>query len=475
MRNVALCLAPLVAAGLLIACEDDGSTGGGGTFNPDSGTYQPPPTTTPSPSDGGADTGSPDGDVGPAPLTVTVMRGNGPAANVEIVFHDAAGAVISTAKTDAAGKVVNTGPVPAQVSALLGGSSNRRIHTWTDVADHDQLFVNDTFSADGDDVTGIYNVTLPGRFQSAVSYKLFAGPCLGAIESDTAPQPYDLYVRLNCQRPQMSVLARAYDQGNNQYGFAFKKGIAPILDGTTVPVTLGNWAAGTKLDFSVTNTPTDVSIHGNVLEIADGLGFFAGENVLVANGQTTPVEVAKGFADAHQFTGTLSNWESRRSITKRVPSTTTAASLDFATVLPEISQVGVDGAEPLRPTVTWSAAGPLGGTDGGGVILWFTDARESMTTWTFTVSPGATSVKAPAMPADAADWLPRAGTGTSSTFQEPEVFFVESDVLSYEQFRSQAGRFVPMDDVNDPNRADKIVLPQDGTLRTTQHVYIQPL
>lgn len=476
MRNIALCLGPLLAAGLLFACEDDTSNGGGGTFDPDSGTYQPPPTTTPT-NEAGTDSATPDAsdgsdaDAGPQPLTVTVTRGNGPAVGVEVVFHDATGAVIGTATTDAAGKVVNTGPVPAQVSALLGGGSHRRIHTWTGVEDHDQLFVADSYSAAGQDATGRYDVTLPGKFQAATRYRLLTGPCSGMAETQDAPEPVQLFLRLKCQRPQVSILARAFDDVASETAFAFKKGNAPVVDGSTVPLTLANWAAPATTTLDAKNIPQDWVGYGSLLEIEGGLGFFADENILLANNQPVTVDVANGFADAHQFTGALMNGTRRTSITKRSSSTVTSTMLDFGSMLPEIPEVEIDTADVVRPTASWSPAASLSGTDGGGVLLQWVDDRPRDFVWTFAVAPGATSVKAPAMPIDAADWVPDAG----SEFGEPEVFFVEGDALSgYAQFRGEAGRIVPMDDVYDLNRIDQIVLPQDGTLRATSHVFVQP-
>lgn len=475
MRNIALCLGPLLAAGLLFACEDDTSNGGGDTFDPDSGTYQPPPTTTPT-SDAGSDAathdaGDGDADAGPLPLTVTVMRGNGPAVGVEIVFHDEAGAVIGTAKTDAAGKVVNTGPVPAQVSALLGGGSHRRIHTWTGVEDHDQLFVADPYSDAGQDATGRYDVTLPGKFQDANRYKLLAGPCSGMTETQDAPESVQLFLRLKCQRPQVSILARAFDDVASQTAFAFKKGNAAVADGSTVPVTLSSWAAPGTTSVDAKNIPDDWVGYGSLLEIEGGLGFFTDENILLANNQSVTVDVANGFAEAHQFTGALMNDMRRTSITKRSSSTATSTMLDFGSMLPEISEVEIDSADAVRPTASWTPANPLTGTDGGGVLLQWIDNRPRDFVWTFTVAPGAGSVKAPAMPTDAADWLPDDG----SEFGEPEVFFLEADAFTgYAQFRSEAARIIPMADLYDLNRIDQIVLPQDGTLRATSHVFIQP-
>src|SRR5262249_44457015 len=133
-----LCIPPALALVLFQACEDSNNGGGdGGAFSFDGGFTPPPeptnvPPGTPPP---------PPVAAGPQPVTVVVTFRGAPKSGIEVVAHDATGAVVATQTTGADGKTIFVTP-PAMVSALLGTTDpggGHQIITWTGVEGGDIL------------------------------------------------------------------------------------------------------------------------------------------------------------------------------------------------------------------------------------------------------------------------------------------------------------------------------------------------
>src|SRR4051812_943354 len=139
MRRAVFVLGPIVATAILYACDDSGSSSGGGM--PEASAPFETGAAETAPPDASA--GDADAEASVAPVTVHVARGVAPAANVTIVFNDAAGNVTETQTTGMDGKATSTKGAPAFASALLGAGNLRRILTWTAVEPGDDLFAND--------------------------------------------------------------------------------------------------------------------------------------------------------------------------------------------------------------------------------------------------------------------------------------------------------------------------------------------
>lgn len=200
----------------------------------------------------------------------------------------------------------------------------------------------------------------------------------------------------------------------------------------------------------------------DLLEIADGHGFSS----FRTGGFDPPYNftVAPGFGEAHQASVIVNgadDFDRRRYLAKRGPA---AATVDFDAneLLPLLSDLDLDTDEPARPVISW--AGNTAQTDGGLARLhFFGPDREHF--WTFVVKPGATTVKAPALPAEAASFVPDA----TADFAFPDVVYMESDLVAdYAAFRGIQGALVGTFEVEGYNFAIP-PLPANGKIRATLH------
>lgn len=467
MRKALFLLAPLVSIAALIACENDSGTGNGGTFDPDSGTFTPPDTgTADSAVEQDGDTLMPDVPTPPKNVTVHVVDGAGPVANVTIVFHDANGSVTGTAKTDATGTVVSTGAVPAQITALLGKGRAHNLLTWTSVKAGDELFARDL---DSDGMTQpTLDVKLPGSYNQSDFYYANVGWCQGTSSNPTTP--LTIYLDEGCVNAKSNVLSTAYQAGL-PVGFSFKKDFVYPADAGTATVTTDAWVAASTLQMTAKNVPANQSAEGVLSQIVGSTS--APSRIAPVDETPTPFQFAQSYAEALQATSILRNGTSVRALVQRFAVSTNPVSFDYTQALPVIKSANTDTTNVMRPKVQWTSEGPLTSTNGGYVTMTFYDHREIGLGWTFLVPAGATDVTAPELPADAKDWIPEAVDGDASSvgFSDPEIVFVESPVLGDDaSFRREAGRLLSNENPGDAWRAAKIVLPKDGTLRATAFV-----
>jgi hypothetical protein len=446
--------APVVTA-LLFACEDDTSPRAG-AFGFDA--------SVPGFSDAAPFT---EASVPPAApkVTVTVVGASGPKANVRIVFHDGAGAVLETKVTGADGKASSTGALPVMASALLGTGSERHIVTWTAIENGDDLVIRDPASSRS---VGSFDVTLPTLPLGSVGVDLFAGECFAFTDTTSA----SVTLSEACAAPLVSVLASSRDEGSQVAAYSFRKGNAISPDAGAVSVSTSAWSTPVGVTLSATNVPESASASASLLQIADGHGYPAGNEQSLANGPAS-FPTASGFADALQgsinlFTGA----GSRQVIAKRV-ALGDAIAFDASQVLPAITGATVTGDNARRPVFTWTSSSTAS-ADGGLVRARFFGSEDASYAWTIIVPPGATSVTAPAMPADADSFLPTlTDAGAATVFLDPEVAFVEAESLpSYAAFRRVQGSLLGVQ--TSLGAITLPAMPTNGTYRATAYMQ-QPL
>lgn len=469
MRRHAIFLPPLVAIATFIACDDSDSQGGdGGTFTFDGGHFEGSlPTLPPEPP---GDSGQDVADTGPLPVSILVTFHGQPKSGVSVIAHDATGTVIGTNTTGADGRATFIGVQPSMVSALLGTTTGNfgghQIVTWLGVQPGDLILAQDTELSGAP--LGYYEVSVPeAGLDGGAQYQGYVGNCAGF----GPPLPLEIGMRYECVRASNSVLVGGYDLNGGFLGYSFKRALPAVAtDGGTTPVTTGAWAAPGNTDVVVTNVnPNTGSGFAHLFEIADNNGY---ENVNggTPDGSATPFRTATGFADALQggfrFQPNASSG-STLTVSKRT-AVASSVSLDFSTALPSITQANLDKSDVSRPSVTIMSSGSLGATDGGAYYLaYYPPGADFPDVWTFVTPPGTTTVKAPAMPAAAAPWLPKAGDGGvgASSFRDPYILFLETDTLpGYDEFRQGAGVLIPY---SGGGQESKIVLPKNGTLRMT--------
>lgn len=462
---LALALVPLATAALF-ACEDDGSSGSSGGFTPDGGSFEastpPLPDAAPPP----ADAAVPDAPAPVTSVTVRVMSVGQPVPGIEVVFHDATGAVLGSAKTAADGRATSTGATPAMASALLGRGNNFNVVTWTAVEAGDELVVEEA-------PTQIGSPSLSVAFPSvanAVNYTAMTGSC----QSSGKDSPLSIFLAPSCMRASNPILVRAADGNGGNLGFASKKGTPSPVDGGALSVTTGAFAAADATTVDASNIPNEPgNVQVGVTDIADGVGFPAAEGFLYIDGPRSFKVPAAGFADARQTLATFTTQAQDARITMLQRAAPAPANvLDFAQALPRITAADVTpGADPRRFEITWTAKSALSAADGGIVRVMFSpnDGRDASFQWSFVVPPGAAtsgSVKAPAMPSDASGYIPATPDAGGTFFMAPEVMFVDSSLVpSYAVFRRQAG--TAFDAYEYGPRELNAVLPSNGTFRAT--------
>lgn len=397
-------------------------------------------------------------------VLIHVRRLSQPAANVRVLFHDAAGAVTSDLKTDAQGNVA-AATAPSQVTVMFGEAQNNALHlvTYVAVAEGDELTIDDGLP-DSEATVSSFGVTVPGARPNAIGYIASAGICSQGTDDPAAA--IDLGLSAACLAQAggtVAVLGWAEDEVSEPLAFAFKKGNANPAAGTTQALSLGAaWVDPTSVVVSGTNLPNGVT-SAQFLMFGDGRPFQAGSGVGELSTGVTFKE-APGFAEAVQAAAIVSDDGPRTPTRTMMRRQASAAQLafDFAQALPKITDLTVTDPTTARPTVAWTSEAPLTTSDGGMAnFAWTTQLNPDQLTahvWSFIVPPTATSVKAPELPADAA---PQAPTGT---VQGMFVGFGESDLLpSYAQWKS-----VPLN----PTALDRLgtaggALPANGSLRTT--------
>lgn len=468
MRRFLILVGPIVAASFAFACEDDPLNNPGTNF-PEAGAFDStrPPTDSSTPLPDAAPDGG-DSALPPQPVSVVVANRKGPRQGIVVVFHDATGAVLETKTTDATGRATSNaaGPIPAMATALLGKDIglSRHILTWTGVEAGDELIAEDP---EAYDPLGKFAVTLPGSLTDdagtvATSFTARIGNCEG-YGDPTAP--IDLFVSNQCTGPQNAPIVTAYDQGGTPLGFAFKKNVAPPIDAGTVNVDpLTGWTAMNTFTVTVQNPPGVAPLNANLLEIASSVATSNGTAYIFDGNNQAKFKVAPGYADAYQASVRYFDTGKTRRLATRFASAATSATFDFQQALPEITDVTVDAADRKRPSLSWTSASSLAGTDGGYLRATVSFENEDRTKWTIVVPPGATSgtVKAPSLPgAESALFLPDPDA-SSPNWSLPEAVFAEADSLAdYKAFRKFQGL------VNEADGTPAGFLPANGSVRTT--------
>lgn len=460
MRGLLLFALPLVTGSILFACSDDG--GAATSPQPDAGEIAPPP--------------QPDADVlveagvdAGAPVTVQVLGPN--KEGVRVVFHDATGAVLETKLTDPDGQAKSTTTsTPAMVTALLGRGGVLDLVTWTAVEPGDVLGAADE-PADPAAI-GSLDVTFPGNLMGGpppAEYQAALGSCVAGQASGATV--LSLPILPACATAAPAVLGRAIDGNDAVLKYATAKPAAsPPADGGAAAVTLGAWTDPVSVTLTGTNLPTGL-VTAQWSDITGALLFTHPADRELTSGQAVFEAPPVGFADAIQ-PSMIAELDApagaRKTMTKRV-APTTAVAFDFATALPTITGATLVATDPVRPEISWTSSTSLATADGGVVRVGFFDDRAPSFRWSFVVPPGATSVKAPALPPEASDWSPRVGDAGSS-FDLPEITFVEADAFaSAATFRSAAAVLIPAASAA-PDTG--FALSQDGAVRIT---YFQTL
>ncbi|MDB4938373.1 MAG: hypothetical protein JWP87_5345, partial [Labilithrix sp.] len=351
-------------------------------------------------------------------VTVTVVDGLVPKANVRVLFHDSTGAIVGEAATDASGKVARA-TAPSMVTVLTKDYGPRPAAvTFLAVTDGDNLRVGNRASTSKSALPGFVDVTFSGANIAGASdfFIAGAGQCGAPFESAAA----GVRVGLNAEcglGPTNAVLATA-SSASSVVGFAFAKHItAPSASGAAVHVgPLVFTAPGTtKVTASHLRSAPGIENSASLYAVADERAFLLpGSGVIGAGGLDFPSPT--GFADAYETELTaVGDRGGQTTLVRRdatsAPASAVLADIDFSNALPFITDVAITASDPARPdvTITTEAGASLASADVGFLSLDFDFLAPSMHSWTFVVPPGTVAFKAPALPADATGYLATQG------------------------------------------------------------------
>jgi len=474
-----------------------------------------------------AEAGSPEAapeaavEAGPAPVTVTVVDHLGPESGVYIVFQDVNGNVLSTATTNGAGQVTQLLGEATQVTALTGSTpvqeetfavrhavtdggdsadagvevipspSNVSLVTVQGVSPGDNLSLVDPSDTTYSNAIVTIEALPDGGPAATQSYLVHVGGCPTYGTGSTSELPYEVSLTSDCESngtfPVLVIAQGGPDAGNALLGYTWQDGNTIPLDGGMAHVVMtGPWETDlTNQTLVAENLPSSAAPYGSYSEIASNVatpttvsfspdaGFlaFAGHPGFAAAVQS---EVGASLGNNGIYSTTA--------IATRGPFVgDSGTTIDFSTALPLITWVNQDAGFPTSDAAIPPSAQPSAswGTDAGslasvsGVVVQFSwynygDGAGGQTygTWTVVAAPTATSVTAPALPPELAEW----GLGpNASLYPTPIVIAVQSASLpTYTAFRSQfAALPVTAAFSNQTNGPIIPALPAAGTLKLT--------
>jgi hypothetical protein len=400
---------------LPLACEDSSGSSSGATFNPEAGTFEagPSPEAGPLP-EAGTDSSPP----APLGVTVTVTDDALPKSNVRVILQDAAGLVTGEKATDATGKVtLPTAPSMVTVLVAHGTGIGATVSpvSFVGVADGDKLVVAATADVVVDPpILGSYSVSfVSGAFSANASpfNVTTGGGCFGNSQIVDTPAPVSLSA--SCLFSKNALLVESLTAGVLT-GFGFVKDVGKPPAAGVLSVGPVAFAAPGTTTLAATNVPaTNVYVSQSLYAIANGATFPMSYASATVDGSGRIYQTPTGFAEAYQseisFEETNASSTSTRSFVRRepVPAGNVLTSVDYASALPRITDVPLTMATAARPEIVVTSAAPLGTADGGvATFHWSNPVTQTTGSWTVVFPASTTTIKLPALPADAATFEP---------------------------------------------------------------------
>lgn len=347
-----------------------------------------------------------------------------------VVSHRANGAVISETSTAANGRAVARVLPGSQVTALYS-LRTPLLSTITEVQPGDNLRFDNGNRYPGVAVLRVGGDGSAGAFEHlvAVGGRGLYGPTAVPLNGDfeIAEESYDTAGRV-------SFVGQARANGAVQRLLTVADRVVPRGSTTDLVVTRDMWTDAIPWRFQVTNVESAFSIEPGV--------YRRGVSYPIADGQVSDFSQSftfhvtqPGFAD-----GRYVRLRAREAPVYRSIVTTDVDALDFAQLMPEVTDVSATQPVVGRPQVSWTTASPVPAADGTFVQIQFVGGDgEPSGFWVFVVPPTTSSVQAPVLPASLSGRAPTA----SATFPVRAVQIVESTALAgYAPFRQHNQRFV---------------------------------
>lgn len=358
--------------------------------------------------------GAPEGTETPA---VTV---SGAPAESDVVFHDAAGAVVAWVHTQPDQSAQSVIPADGMITVAQSIDGGRVLQIATGLAPGMEI----AFAGSGASETasiGSIRVVTPGPFPGAAYYQFESG-CWSA-GSSVAAEAVMLEVRApECDPSDLAVVGQALDGAARPIAYSFVAGglALPVSAGFNAPggtpsgaldVTLGPW----RTDFVQASVAMEDVPPGAALQLSAwvvrGPGRFGWTGSYDPDGgnQTLPLLQPPGFGDGMGYQVVVSN-EQGGSMLEGRTDTPQSISVDGTTDLLSAPQAGaIDLSDPARPAVT--IEGDPSGADALVLDLWWEDSLSTSWLGSTLLAPplaGAT-LRQPALP-------PELGVAPTFTF-----------------------------------------------------------
>jgi len=455
------------------------SSGGGGTADFDAGfDAEFDSTSDAEPAEAAADVGvdvaaeagpivdaavKAEAEAGPQPITVLVSGALGYEQGVNVVFHDATGAPVATAMTDAHGTASSVLPGVTMATVLLGTSNAPAPYTVMGLSPGDIVPVVDVASTSNlpSQVAEVTVIPSAASLTGVMQYYATSGACgtyFGGpptflpLHSMSGLPCVGLAATVNSVVPVLPLVVEAVDDSNNMVAFVSSTNTSPAMPddaGYTEAAFSGAWSTMTTDQLlDITNLP-DGGLPPQVAysEIADGILTPLPSRTLPvdAGAAALHVQTHTGFAGAVQAEAL---WFSQVPLggvmgTSLVtsappPSQSGTLTIDASGLASAPSfQTGMMAAGPTsaQPVVQWTlASGDLGGATG--LVMSFgwsspLDGGGYQTgNWTV-VSKGTTgtSITVPALPASLAGYAPL--PGASPVLNEMFAVYGQTSMTSY--------------------------------------------
>jgi hypothetical protein len=382
-----------------------------------------------------------EGPTGPVtgPATITIL-GGGPVQGVEVLFHEPDGSVRSRALTGADGKataVVAPGALATVVGFFPGTTNAYSLDTVAGLNPGDAVLVGTPTPLPM--ATGQVDVTLPGDFVGASSYRVDIG--CGYATAAASDAPVSVLVRSSCGTT-VSAVAVAIADGGIELAFSTAtdiplSGAPPALAGS---ITLPAWTTDFgSLALTASSAPAGASLLYSTLEPRrNGVRFHGSEALAsVAPGGSAALALpfARGLGTSSRLSvsvmyaplgpGGNGTWMAND------VDPSTPGSIDLtAGVPPRLSPPSVSGA-PGALTASWTSAGTDPSLDAQFLdLVW--PGTSSDHYWRVMLPPGPTSFAFPTIPDDLAAWLPPPGAPSLGGIRAVDM----STVVGYQAFKA---------------------------------------
>lgn len=388
-------------------------------------------------------------------VTVTGLQGFVP--GVEVVFHDASGAVLGTTRTGADGNAFSDSAGVSMVTAAVVHSFNRRLFTWTNVQPGERLQLSETLPTDP---VGSYIVTATGTTPGDFVREARIGRCSGEhFAQEANDKPIEIRLRPDClgTAPLTVAIEGRDSEGAAVQAFQTNASL-PAIPGASVSVSAPvRWAPA--------RTPTGQLSFVGFPDTAKP--FYSSSPVMSAllydELQFTQLDPTRRYTfgpyitaphDAYQVqVEERTSPDARRGLIVR-GAIDASPEIAYGAFLPQLTDAKLDRTNGARPLVSW--AGDTS-TAAGGIVNLAYDVDGGTVVWSIVIAPASARALAPALPVDLAGWAP------TTAINRAAVVFVRSDILDAPRFRATYGKLL-----NLWTRSDAFpvypALPANGTL-----------